>query len=82
MLLVRPSTIAALLITMFFTTANAEVKKGIDVRAVQTMLAELCYNPGPIDGAWGKKTEAAVSQLLKIKHVTTMEASAIMSCLL
>ena len=51
-----------LLIAIFITTTNAKagVEEGIDIRRVQTILTELCYNPGPIDGAWGRKTEAAV----------------------
>jgi len=35
------------------------VAKGVDVREVQTLLTLLCFNPGPIDGAWGNKTEKA-----------------------
>ena len=41
----------------------ADVDKDIDVREVQTLLADLCFNPGPIDGLWGKKTERAVKDL-------------------
>lgn len=41
--------------------AFSGVDKEIDVSKVQTILAELCYDPGPIDGAWGRKTEAAIS---------------------
>ena len=38
----------------------AKVDKGVNVAKVQAMLAELCYEPGIVDGAWGKKTETAV----------------------
>ena len=52
-----------LLATALLSTAvKADVEEGIDVRKVQKILTELCYNPGPIDGAWGRKTEAAISK--------------------
>ena len=38
------------------------VAKGIDVKEVQTILAELCFSPGPIDGVWGAKTEKAAEE--------------------
>ena len=38
----------------------AKVDKDVNVTKVQAMLAELCYKPGIVDGAWGKKTETAV----------------------
>ena len=38
----------------------AKVDKDVNVAKVQAMLAELCYEPGIVDGAWGKKTETAV----------------------
>ena len=34
----------------------------MDVREVQTILTELCFNVGPIDGVWGKKTEKAAEE--------------------
>tara|TARA_B110000211_G_scaffold217549_1_gene261508 strand:+ start:251 stop:1948 length:1698 start_codon:yes stop_codon:yes gene_type:complete len=40
----------------------AGVDEGVDVRKVQTMLTELCFKPGPVDGSWGKKTERAAEQ--------------------
>ena len=46
------------------STCFAGIDKDVDVANVQKMLAELCFNPGPIDGDWGKKTEAAVSGFL------------------
>ena len=52
-------------ITMLGTASFAGVDKDIDVRKVQTMLAELCYKPGPRDGVWGKKTEKAAEQFFK-----------------
>ena len=38
----------------------AKVDKDVNVAKVQAILAELCYQPGIVDGAWGKKTETAV----------------------
>ena len=40
--------------------AVGKVDKDVNVAKVQAMLAELCYEPGIVDGAWGKKTETAV----------------------
>ena len=39
--------------------------KGIDVAEVQKMLTKLCIDAGPIDGAWGKKTETAFKEFYK-----------------
>ena len=36
--------------------------KRVSINKVQTLLAKLCYNPGPIDGAWGRKTAAAAKK--------------------
>ena len=49
------------------TVAQAGVEDGVDIRKVQSLLAKLCYNPGPIDGAWGRKTEAAAKKFFKYK---------------
>ena len=54
-----------LAIALLSTVAEAGVEEGIDVRKVQNLLAKLCYNPGPIDGAWGRKTEAAAKKFFK-----------------
>tara|TARA_R110000796_G_scaffold246885_1_gene371968 strand:+ start:25 stop:2271 length:2247 start_codon:yes stop_codon:yes gene_type:complete len=40
--------------------AVGKADKDVNVAKVQAMLAELCYEPGIVDGAWGKKTETAV----------------------
>ena len=45
--------------------ARAGVEKGINVAQVQKILTELCFNPGPVDGAWGKKTETAFEEFYK-----------------
>ena len=58
-----------ILLTLFlliFTSvqlAFAGVDKEINVTEVQKRLALLCFDPGPIDGVWGKKTERAVKDL-------------------
>ena len=44
-----------LLICIWSRPLFADVNKDIDVQEVQILLAELCYNPGPIDGIWGRK---------------------------
>ena len=47
-------------ICTFFWSASASVENRIDVERVQIILKELCYNPGPIDGVWGPKTEGEI----------------------
>ena len=46
-------------------SAVAGVDRDIDVRKVQSLLTKLCYSPGPIDGAWGRKTETAAKKFFK-----------------
>ena len=53
---------ATLLLLLSLKPLFADVAKGVDVREVQTILTELCFNPGPIDGVWGKKTEKAAEE--------------------
>ena len=53
---------ATLLLLLSLKPLFAGVVKGVDVREVQTILTELCFNPGPIDGVWGKKTEKAAEE--------------------
>ena len=61
-------TISILGLFLVFTQpVFAGVDKGIDVRKVQTMLTELCFKPGPVDGAWGKRTERAAAEFFD-KH--------------
>lgn len=59
------SVIAVLLFLLSFKPLFAGVADGIDVRQVQTQLTRLCFNAGPIDSLWGKKTENAARQFLK-----------------
>ena len=56
---------ATLLLLLFLKPLFAGVDKGIDVTEVQRMLTELCFKPGPIDGVWGKKTEAAFKEFFR-----------------
>ena len=55
---------ATLLLLLSIKPLFAGVDKGIDVAEVQRMLTELCIDAGPIDGVWGRKTEAAVKDFL------------------
>jgi len=41
------------------------VAEGIYVRKVQTFLAELCFDTGPIDGIWGKRTDKAAEKFFE-----------------
>ena len=56
---------ATLLLLLPIKPLFAGVDKGIDVAEVQKMLTELCFKPGPVDGAWGKKTETAFKEFYK-----------------
>ena len=55
---------ATLLLLLSLKPLFAGVDKGIDVAEVQKMLTDLCFNVGPIDGVWGKKTEKAAEIFL------------------
>ncbi|MDJ0721848.1 MAG: peptidoglycan-binding domain-containing protein [Desulfobacterales bacterium] len=39
-----------------------ENSRGEDIKTVQEILTALGYNPGPLDGWYGEKTEMAVIQ--------------------
>jgi len=43
------------------------------IEAAQRKLKELGYDPGPVDGIWGKKTRAAVIQFQKDKRLEVTE---------
>ena len=47
----------------------AKVDKDVNVAKVQAMLAELCYEPGIVDGAWGRRLKL----LLKRSSQNTTE---------
>jgi peptidoglycan hydrolase-like protein with peptidoglycan-binding domain len=53
-------SIISILTLLMPHAVHAKVDKDVNVAKVQAMLAELCYKPGIVDGAWGKKTETAV----------------------
>ena len=53
-------SIITILTILMAHAAYAKVDKDVNVAKVQSMLAELCYEPCIVDGAWGKKTETAV----------------------
>ena len=53
-------TILTILTLLIPQASYAKVDKDVNVAKVQAILAELCYQPGIVDGAWGKKTETAV----------------------
>jgi len=53
-------SIVTILTLLMPHASYAKVDKDVNVAKVQAMLAELCYEPGIVDGAWGKKTETAV----------------------
>ena len=40
--------------------AKAQKPEPVDIRTVQSNLADLSYDPGPVDGAWGKRSQAAL----------------------
>ena len=61
-LLVKIGFCIYFLTSSFGYSDTTKVAKGVDVREVQTILTELCFNPGPIDGVWGKKTEKAAEE--------------------
>ncbi len=53
---------ATLLLLLSLKPLFAGVAKGVDVKEVQRLLTRLCFNSGPIDGVWGKKTEKAAEE--------------------
>ncbi len=50
-----------LLISLLFLSGPAFA----DVRCVQSFLAETAFDPGPVDGAWGRNTEQAAVDLFR-----------------
>ncbi len=55
---------ATLLLLLSVKPLFAGVAEGVDVKEVQRLLTRLCFNAGPIDGVWGKKTEKAAKEFL------------------
>ena len=59
-----------------------------DVKCVQEQLAQTAFDPGPVDGAWGRKTKAALDSALQqigqhseLGRADTDEACTILSTL-
>ena len=42
--------------------AKTEHSEPADVRTIQSILTDLGYDPGPVDGAWGKRSQTALDQ--------------------
>jgi CubicO group peptidase (beta-lactamase class C family) len=62
----------ALLIAVFVTifgAVGAFSQNYHEVREAQTLLYRADYNPGPIDGKWGSRTETALVEFLKEQGV-------------
>lgn len=51
----------AIVFILFTEPLLAGPPDDINVEEIQSKLNELCFDAGPIDGVWGKKTEAAVN---------------------
>ena len=55
----RLSVILVFVLACMATITSADT---YSVRHVQTWLAQLGYNPGPIDGSYGRRTASALTQ--------------------
>ena len=44
------------------TAATLKQPEPVDIRLAQSNLADLGYDPGPVDGAWGKRSQTALDQ--------------------
>ena len=58
----------SILISICAKPLFAGVTEDVDVKHVQTLLTELCYNAGPVDGMWGSKTETAAKSFFKKQY--------------
>ena len=58
------------IISILGTTVYAAVDKNVNIKRVQTHLAQLCLNPGSIDGIWGRNTELAILKFFKDQNKT------------
>ena len=43
--------------------SQPDTDRQLDIREVQSLLAALGYDPGPIDGAWGQRSQTALDEL-------------------
>ena len=53
-------------ITLFaiLMVLGTQVQAEKNILCIQKFLTKTVFNPGPLDGAWGKKTETAINQLM------------------
>ena len=56
-----------LAVLLFFFCVSAEIVWGQDykIKHLQSKLTLSGFDPGPIDGFWGKRTASALARLLK-----------------
>lgn len=54
-------------IVLMALTADVAISGPVEVREIQQSLTDMGYAPGPVDGAWGGKTEAASREFLNEK---------------
>lgn len=50
-----------------------------DIMSLQAALAKLGFDPGPLDGLWGRKTEAAMAAAMAADGVKPAEASVMLN---
>jgi peptidoglycan hydrolase-like protein with peptidoglycan-binding domain len=60
--------VCALLCLACVSQANAQTAE--QIREAQSLLIRVDRNPGPADGAWGKRTEAALVDFLAERRLT------------
>ena len=63
----RPIFVFFLTLISFVNPILANAKSQEHIKKTQNLLTELCYDPGPIDGVWGKKTQLALLEFTSLK---------------
>ena len=58
-----------LIISLGISLSLQAAKSDKTIKQAQNRLKELGYNPGPVDGIWGKKTEAAIKKFQQEKNL-------------
>lgn len=61
--------ILGFVLTIFFFVTPLQSQTLDEVREAQTLLYQADYKPGPIDGKWGRRTEAALVAFLQDKEL-------------
>ncbi|MDX2015676.1 MAG: peptidoglycan-binding domain-containing protein [Myxococcaceae bacterium] len=56
-------------------TPTTPAARGTDIRDLQTRLQESGFDPGPIDGRFGPRTEGAITRLRGAEHLTPVASS-------